>query len=237
MKTSSRKSLRESIETIRTKGIGSAIGSGLTAKQKKFAEGLVIEGLTGADAYRRAYNTQASPHTVGTDASKLKSNPRIANEIMLLEQAKERAALHSAESLRSLVISTLTDVATNSDRDSVRVAAVKVLGTVVGVDAFRETKRVEHIQGSDQIKEQIMSQLKTMMLGTSEAETIDATDLLAELSGDSGDPTVPPPSQAENGTPADHVHSIPLEQSLSELEDPPIHLDNQTPPGDIFLEK
>ena len=165
--------------------------TGLTAKQRKFAEGIVLEGLTGADSYRQAYNTQGKTQIVGVEAHKLKTNPKVANVMEALEQAKQASASHSAESLRALVISTLTDVAANSDRDSVRVAAVKVLGTVVGVDAFRETKRVEHIQGSDQIREQILGQLKTMMLGSGDAVEVDANDLLSELTA--SEPTHAPP--------------------------------------------
>ena len=248
MKTISRKEARETIET---KGLVSAIGigkSGLTAKQRKFAEKIVLDGMNASDAYRASYNTQAKANTINVNASKLTHNTKVASTIAALERAKQASASHTAESLRALVISTLTDVAANSDRDSVRVAAVKVLGTVVGVDAFRETKRVEHIQDSDQIREQILGQLKTMMLGVDDAETVDASDLLAELTNQpESDPTTPPPCQFDNGTPTLDEHTIPLEQSVEFLdpheqsddfsEDPPLPLDSSTPQGDIFLEK
>ena len=125
MKTISRKQAREAIQSKGLEGALRIGKSGLTAKQKKFAEGLVLEGLTGADAYRKAYDTQGKPAIAGVEAHKLKANPKIANTIAALEQAKEAAALHSAEALKALVISTLTDIATNSDKDSVRVQAVK----------------------------------------------------------------------------------------------------------------
>jgi len=214
--------------------------TGLTAKQRRFAEGIVLEGLTGADSYRQAYNTQGKTQIVGVEAHKLKTNPKVANVMEALEQAKQASASHSAESLRALVISTLTDVAANSDRDSVRVAAVKVLGTVVGVDAFRETKRVEHIQGSDQIREQILGQLKTMMLSSGDAVEVDASELLAELTNTpESDPTAPPPCQSDNGTPTLDEHTIPLKPSQSfshPTEDPPSSQESPTPQGDIFLE-
>jgi hypothetical protein len=143
--------------------------------------------------------------------------------------------------LKALVISTLTDIATNSDKDSVRVQAVKTLGTVVGVDMFRETKRIETVKDSSEIREQILGQLKTMMLGSDDAVTVDATDLLAEIAGDANqpdaDPTAPPPCQSDNVTPACHEHTIPHEQSVDFSEDPPLSVDSSTPQGDIFLEK
>jgi hypothetical protein len=265
MKQVTRKELSKAIDAIQTKGIGSAIGvgklQGVTAKQRKFAEKIVIDGLNASDAYRAAYNTSAKANTINVNASKLVHSTKVSNTIEALERAKTASALHSAESLRALVISTLTDVAANSDRDAVRVAAVKVLGTVVGVDAFRETKRVEHIQGSDQIREQILGQLKTMMLSSDDSVDVDASDLLAEIAGETNymeddDPTVPPPCHSDNGTPTIIEHTIPLEQSVDfldplkqsqsfsdELEQPlksteptPMPLESAPTPGDIFLE-
>ena len=248
MKTITRKEAREAIQTKGLEGALHLGKTGLTAKQRRFAEGIVLEGLTGADSYRQAYNTQGKTQIVGVEAHKLKTNPKVANVMQALEQAKQASASHSAESLRALCVSTLVDVATNSDRDAVRVAAVRVLGSVVGVDAYRETKRIESVRDSSDIREQILGQLKTMMLGSDDAVTVDATDLLAELTNQpDSDPTTPPPCQSDNGTPTHHIHSIPLEQSVNFLdpleqsgdfsEDPPLPLDSSTPQGDIFLEK
>jgi hypothetical protein len=240
MKTISRKALRESIETIQGKGISASLGipkiSGLTKKQKKFAEGIVIDQLTASDSYRKAYDTKGKPATVNPAASRLLDNGKVAATMAALERAQELAALHSAEALKAIIISTLTDVATNSDRDSVRVAAVKVLGTVVGVDMFRETKRVEKIEDSGVIRSQILDQLKSMMLSTDDAVDVDASDLLTELVGASAEPTVPPPPEMQNGTPPTNRHTIPLEQSVDLLEDPPSSQQTPTPQGDIFFE-
>ena len=250
MKQVSRKQTREAIQTIQGKGLAASLGipksAGLTKKQKAFCEGIVVEGLTASDSYRKSYNTKAKSNTVNVEAHKLTKNPKVASTIAAIEQAQELAALHSAEALKSIIISTLTDVATNSDKDSVRVAAVKVLGTVVGVDMFRETKRVETVQNSDVIRSQILDQLKSMMLSTDDAVDVDATDLLTELVGPSADPTPPAPPKNQNGTPAADLHTIPHEQSHSfsdgdqsdDLqEDPPVSLESSTPQGDIFLEK
>ena len=241
MKQVNRKQTREAIESIKAKGITSSLGipkiSGLTKKQKRFAEAVVIDGLTASGAYRAAYDTSAKSNTVNVEAHKLMKNPKVANTIAAIEQAQMLSAQYSAEALKSIIISTLTDVATNSDRDSVRVAAVKVLGTVVGVDMFRETKRVETVQDSGAIRSQILDQLKSMMLSSDDAVDVDASDLLTELVGASADPTVPPPPEMQNGTPRIAEHTIPLEQSAQFTEDPPLSEDLPTPQGDIFLEK
>jgi hypothetical protein len=137
----------------------------------------------------------------------------------MLELHKQRAASYSVDSIKALIVSTLTDIAVNSDRDAVRVSAVKTLGVISGVDMFRETKRIETVKDSDDIKAQIMLQLKGMMLGNADAETVDANDLLAELSNQqSDDPTVPPPCHSDNGTPTIIEHTIPLEQSPLEMD-------------------
>jgi hypothetical protein len=244
MKTITRKQARESIETIKAKGLASAIGiraTGASRKQIAFAEKVVLDGMNSSQAYRASYNTKAKASTINVEAHKLMRNPKVANTIEALERAKEAAALHSIESLKALVISTLTDIATNSDKDAVRVQAVKTLGTVVGVDMFRETKRIETVKDSDEIKNQIMQQLKSMMLGNDDAETVDATELLAELSvkenQQDSDPTAPTPPETETGTPTLDGHTIPHEQSPQLSEDPPISQETPTPLGDIFLEK
>jgi hypothetical protein len=256
MKQVTRKQTREAINAIKTKGIGSAIGigkiEGITAKQRKFAEKIVIDGLNASDAYRAAYDTNAKANTINVNASKLMHSTKVITTIQALERAKAEAASHSLESLKALVVSTLVDVATNSDRDAVRVAAVKTLGTVVGVDMFRETKRIETIKDSDDIKQQIMAQLKGMMLGNDDAVTVDATELLNELtranaseSADdailaSGDPTTTPCPEAAIEPHLCTLHTIPLKQSQQNTdspipsEDPPSSSQIDNGEGDII---
>jgi hypothetical protein len=215
----------------------------LTTKQKKFAEQVAL-GATGAEAYRVAYNAKGKPKTVGNHASNLKQHEGIRLEIERIERANELAALHSATGLRSIVISTLAEIATNPDeKAATRVQAVRSIGQLVGVDAFRETKRVEHVKDSGELRAQILDQLKGMMLGTNDAQEVDATELLAELTGDdSGSaephPTgTPPNAERDSGA---HIHTIPHKASPEETdpsEDPPLSPETPTPRGDIFGEK
>jgi hypothetical protein len=239
MKQVTRKELREAIST---KGIEPSLRlgrTGLTAKQKRFAEGLVLEGLTGADSYRQAYNAKGKPKTVGNHASALKQHEGIRREIEALELAKQVSTLHSAEALRSLVISTLTKTIIDEDtKPATRIQAAKILGQVTEVSAFTTRSEVTVVQDSGAIRSQILDQLKSMMLSSDDAVDVDASDLLTELVG--ADPTVPPPPEMQNGTPATDLHTIPLEpsQSFSDSEeDPPLSEDLPTPQGDIFLEK
>jgi hypothetical protein len=244
MKTITRKQAREAIQSKGLEGALHLGKSGLTAKQRRFAEGIVLEGLTGADSYRQAYNTQAKPKRVGNAASTLKQHEGIKRELEMLELHKQRAESYSIDSIKALIVSTLTDIAVNSDRDAVRVSAVKTLGVISGVDMFRETKRIESVRDSSDIREQILGQLKSMMLGSGDAVEVDANDLLSELTA--ADPTHAPPPETVDGTPTIIEHTIPLEQSQSffdEIEQPlksteptPMPLESAPTRGDIFLE-
>jgi hypothetical protein len=238
MKQVTRKELREAIST---KGIEPSLRlgrTGLTAKQKKFAEGLVLEGLTGADAYRNAYNAKGKPKTVGNHASALKQHDGIRREIEALELAKQASAYHSAEALRSLVISTLTKTIIDEDtKPATRIQAAKILGQVTEVSAFTTRSEVTVVQDSGAIRSQILDQLKSMMLSSDDAVDVDASDLLTELVGPSADPTVPPPPEMQNGTPRQAEHTIPHEPSTQLSEDPPVSEQTPTPQGDIFFEE
>jgi hypothetical protein len=226
---------------VRDKGIEQAMRlpkGTLTAKQKRFAEQVAL-GATGADAYRIAYNAKGKPKTVGNHASNLKQHEGIRLEIERIERANELAALHSAAGLRSIVISTLAEIATNpEEKAATRVQAVRSIGQLVGVDAFRETKRVEHVKDSGELRSQILDQLKTMMLGSQDAVDVDADSLLAEIAGEdsAGAETHPGGDTPNQEWDSDsHVHTIPHEPSPAETT--PLSLETQTPGGDIFGEK
>jgi hypothetical protein len=242
MKTPSRKQLREA---IKGRDIGTVINvprGTLTAKQKRFTEALVLEGMTGADAYRTAYDTKAMPKTIGDNASRLKADSRIQAEIAALEHAKQVAALHTAEALRSLVISSLTSALIDPDtKPATRIQAAKVLGQVTEVAAFTERKEITHVQDSGSIRSQILDQLKTMMLGTADAQDVDAHELLAELTADEPHPGgTPLDTERDSGL---DVHSNEHEPSPEKLDPDPTVSPSETPPlssetvdpqGDIF---
>ena len=226
-----RKAIHQAIKAKGIEGVMRVPKGTLTPKMKRFAEEIAL-GSTGADAYRRAYSDRGSVDTIGNNASRLKADARIKAEIERIERANELAALHSAAGLHSIVISTLAEIATNPEaKDATRVQAVKAIGQLVGVDAFRETKRVEHVKDSGAIRSQILDQLKSMMLGTADAQDVDANSLLVELAGDEPQGTgTPPNAERDSGA---HMHSNELEQFPAESEHPPSSLETQTPGGDI----
>ena len=220
-------------------------------KQKRFAEAIALEDMTGADAYRAAYNVTGKTKTIGDSASRLKRDPRISAEITALEEAKAVSAWHSAEALRSLVISTLTSAIIDPDtKPATKITAAKILGTVTEVAAFTERKEVTHIKDSGAIRAQILDQLKSLMLNTNDAIDVDANELLAELTDAEPHPGGTPPNTKRDSDA--RVHSIPHEQS-QDISDPPkksrkrsagkskeptpISLETPNPGGDIFSGK
>jgi len=235
MKTPTRKQLREAIKGRDIGTVLSVPRGTLTTKQKRFAEALVLEGKTGADAYRTAYSSKASPKIIGTKASMLKAQERIQIEIAALEHAKQVAALHTAEALRSLVISSLTSALIDPEtKPATKIQAAKVLGQVTEVAAFTERKEITHVQDSGAIRSQILDQLKSMMLGTNDAVDVDATELLAELTADDPHPGGTPPVPERDSDAS--VHSNPHTPPPTFTETPPLSSETGDPPGDIFGE-
>ena len=82
-----------------------------------------------------------------------------------------------------------------------RIQAARVLGQVTEVAAFTELKQVTHVNGSDEIKAQIMNQLKGLMLSAGsngDVMDVDANELLAELSSSDQDDAPETESDPEN---------------------------------------
>ena len=217
----SRKAINEGLDTIPIADIlGVSSGDkGLTHKMQTFAKELA-RGTTKAEAYRKVYSKTAKPKTAGDAGYRLSTDPRINQEVEAYKAAMASAAYRTPEHLRQLVIKTLVDVAISPDsKDSVKVAAVKVLGTVVEVGAFLERREVINTSSSAQAKAELLQQIRVLMQGNAvDAIEIDADSLLAELAPQEVE-TLPAdthptatPHDAESESQADK-HTIPLEQS------------------------
>lgn len=207
---------------------------GLTHKQQTFARELA-KGTTKAEAYRRAYKAKPAPSTILNAPYRLAADARVSAEVEAYKIAIESAKHRTPEALRQLVIKTLVDVAISPDaKDSVKVAAVKVLGTVVEVGAFLERREVINTSSSKQAKEELLAQIRIMMKGNAvDAIEVDADSLLAELAEVETLPadTHPLPThQAAEAESLAHKHTIPLKQTSAFMEDTP-HENPNKPPG------
>ena len=163
--------------------LGQGASKGLTGKQRRFARE-VAQGSTKAEAYRRSYKV-GSKATLTSNPYHLAADSRIQAEIQALQLAEQAQALQTPAQLRALVIQTLVQTALDPEtKAAVRVQAVKVLGQVTEVSAFTVRSEVKHISSSEDARAKVMAEIRALMLGTGDAEDIEAKTLLDELSAD-----------------------------------------------------
>lgn len=232
----SKKEIREGLEEIPIEQIllGSTNKRELTHKQKTFAKQVAL-GKTKAEAYRIAYDTNAKPPVVATEAQRLTNNPNISLLIDAYKASFEAREYRKPERLRELVIHQLTITALDPEvKDAQRIKCLELLGKVSEVGAFTERKETKVIHESAKIKEKLLDQLKTII--NVEAKTInadDADELLREIS-DSRNPnqsepesenptTTPPPDNdhAEGGS-AIHINMHSESESVMDSENTPL---------------
>jgi hypothetical protein len=258
MKAPSRKQVKAAIEDQGISRVLMTRKSALTPKQRKFAENVAL-GNTGADAYRLAYDAQGKPKTIGDNASRLKADSRIKAEIEAYQLAIESQKYQSAANIRALVVQSLVQVLIDSESSPAhKISSAKVLGSISEIGMFVDRKEITHVNSSDDIRNTIMDQLRTIASDATDVD-VDANALLRDLigdengvnAGDSGDdcnsdivdPTVGVYPESQNEPHLNTLHTIPLEQSQSKQDSPipskhpPSSLQNDNGEGDIFLEK
>ena len=148
------------------KAPGAVRNGGLTQKQMGFARAMV-KGRSQADAYRETYDAEGmAPNTIWKEASKLLLNPKVSGYINALNKRQEEAALHSALSLRRLVVERLVHEAKGAGSDSARVRALELIGKLSEVSAF--TERIEQVDADatpEEIKARLVERLRQVFGG------------------------------------------------------------------------
>jgi len=200
----------------------------LTKKMQGFAVDLAT-GETKAQAYRNNYDTKASPKVTGDQASKLAKHPAIKQEVELITEALEAAALHSAAQLRGLVIGRLTKEALNMESPAAaRISAIKALGQVSEIAAFTERKEITQVKASDDVRAQLVKMIQGAMRDNARTVDQDANQaeidsLLAEIN-QAAPSEIPAAALPPAPAPAFHeileggnTHSNPHNQSPSEF--------------------
>jgi len=183
----SRKSIEQGLTELPMSAIlGKQVSDALTPKQRDFAR-KVAQGKSKAQAYREAFNPNPAPSTLVTTPYKVAADPRVQREIEAYALAIEAAKHRTPAALRSLVIRGLVEIALKDDtKDSVKVQALKTLGTVTEVAAFTERKEVRSITSSDDARARVMAELRGILTAQAQDATVieaDADSLLRELSG------------------------------------------------------
>ena len=217
-----RKQITEGLDSVPVSSLLTGSSRELTGKQKAFARAVAL-GSTGAEAYRQAYNTKALPKTQGNQAHKLKARPDIGAEIEAITRAQEAEHIKNPAALRALVINTLVEVATNAEaKDSVRLQAVKILGTVTEIAAFTERKETKVITSSADARAEIMAELRALSNASAIDVETEAADLLGELKEAAAKTHPSPTPQTVDDVPPSPIHTIPLKPDPLNLELTPL---------------
>jgi hypothetical protein len=147
----------------------------LTAKQKRFAEGVAM-GKSKAAAYRDAYNSKAKPHHQSLEGQRLAANPAIAQQITALELANEAMRYATPTALRALVIQKLTEHAISDEvKPAQRLQALKLLGTVTEVAAFTERREIIKSTDAATAKAALLENLRQVLRSSAtDAQIIEA---------------------------------------------------------------
>lgn len=144
-------------------GAQGAKATPLTAKQRRFAEGVAM-GKTGAQAYRDAYDSNGLPVTESHEGSRLKANPLVAAQIQALALAQEAQRHSTPAALRALVIQKLTEHAISDDvQPAQRLRALELLGKVTEIAAFTERREIVKTTDAGQARTQLLDSLRSAL--------------------------------------------------------------------------
>ena len=150
----------------------------LTAKQKKFAEGLVYGGLSKAESYRQAYRWNGnSAKGMRVDAVKTSHKPRVVLAIKAMEEDRTARWWSDKAKLQTFVMEGLTSTASTADSDITKLKAFELLGRTRYASIFEEPQANEstaELHGS--IIDTIQARLALLL---SSADTIDITPTAA----------------------------------------------------------
>jgi hypothetical protein len=213
----SREQIKKGLETIPMESIlQGATGTipNLTKKQIEFAKEVALSKATQADAYRKVYKSKGRPKTVGSNASRLATDERIATAIEAFRTAEAYREYQTPAQLRSLVVSQLTQHVLDPDfPPAQRVQCLKLLGSVAEIGLFVDRKETLVVHQSSEIKQRLLDQLKNVINADVQDVTVndDADSLLEELKSADANPTVPAPPELVEEYLGEDIHTIPHE--------------------------
>ena len=115
----------------------------LTAKQRKFAEGLVLNGLSKAQAYREAYVWNGSENGLRVNAVKTARKPNVALAIKTMGEEKVARWWENKRKLQTFVMDGLTRTASETESDITRLKALELVGRTRYASVFEEPQANE----------------------------------------------------------------------------------------------
>jgi hypothetical protein len=213
--TLNRKQINELIDQNPLHEILNVKKSNLTSKQIKFCEERA-RGNTKADSYRKAYKSKGKTSTIANKGYQMDKRDDIQAMTLAISQALEFSKLHTFAQVRALVVERLTKEAIDTESNpSVRVNALKALGTIAGVDAFMHRTETKVIKDSDKAKEDLLELIKdSLNMKTIDQDEDDMNELLNEINGlasgnDEKSTEIEAPTPLFSvGTPGQDLHSV-----------------------------
>ena len=203
--------------------------SAFTTKQLKFCENLA-SGETKAGAYRKAYNSKGKTSTIAKRGHEMAKRGDIQGMTEAIKAGIEFEKQYTAGQIRALVVQRLTQEAISDDSNpSVRVNALKALGTIAGVDAFQHVTVSKKTIDSDKARADLLAMLKQALYDN--ARTIEQSDsdidalmrdIEGGLSNSGGSISDPHTPLLAEGTPESILHTIPDTQSPSKSKATPL---------------
>jgi len=146
----------------------------LTAKQRKFAEGLVFGGLSKAESYRQAYRWNGSSQSgMRVSATRTAQKTNVALAMKAMEAEKTARWWADKARLQNFVMDGLTGTASNAESDITKLKAFELLGRTRYASIFEEPQANEsttELHGS--IIDTIQARLAMLL---SSSDTIDIT--------------------------------------------------------------
>ena len=116
----------------------------LTAKQRKFAEGLVYGGLSKAEAYRQAYNYKGgSLKGLQTNAVKTSQATSVKLAVDAMEAERTARWWENKRKLQTFVMDGLTRTASETESDITRLKALELVGRTRYASIFEEPQANE----------------------------------------------------------------------------------------------
>lgn len=187
----SRKQVKDALEQmpIETMLLGSmaAKETQLSAKDREFARQLAL-GESKAAAYRKSRPSKGKPVTQSRRGQELAKRGPVQAQVEAFRAAFEAQKYATPAHLRALTIHELTKHALNEEfPPAQRVKALELLGKITEVALFTERREVVQVTDSAQLKDRLLSTLRTITQAQAvDVDSRDADSLLAELAADDG---------------------------------------------------
>lgn len=136
-----------------------------TAKMKLFASA-VMEGLSPAEAYRKAYDCSNSTNaTVIANANRLLNDSRITLLLQPVFEAKREMVINDELATRRFIMQELFEHAKNTEKVSDKLRALEMMGKSIGM--FTDTgDRDENDLDVEKLKKELKAKMASMLTVT-----------------------------------------------------------------------